>query len=171
MCCLVNHVLSVSGSASAWWLFLKKMHLGIQGWEQNRCWTYPIWNESCSLLLLPGWAPHRAVSAWLNMSIYTHLAPLMRANLPWTDFGTPWNLISSLLKPWTVFQGFWLPFLSMQSTFLSTAGAPCVGADGSCGAKGHKSARWCPGDCGGLCLLPASQRNTDYYRFDTKILQ
>lgn len=35
----------------------------------------------------PPWlTPHSAVSAWLNMSIYTHLAPLMRANLPWIDF-------------------------------------------------------------------------------------
>lgn len=38
---------------------------------------YPIWKGAAALLLLPHRAP-AVLSAWLNMSIYTYLAPLTR---------------------------------------------------------------------------------------------
>lgn len=102
---------------------------------------------------LPGWAPHRAVSAWLNMSIYTYLAPLMRANLPLIDF---WHFRGILFLPVEAFNCL-KDFICLSS--------PCR-ADLSAVLMlsvllqiSHRSARWPrQGGWGGSCLITASQK-------------
>lgn len=61
----------------------------------------------------------------------------------------------------------------MQSSSVSTADALCVIADGNCGARGTDQAGDAGlGDCGGMCLLTASQRNADSYsRVELMILK
>lgn len=125
--------------------FFFKMHLGIQSWEQNRCWFIPSGRGAASLLLLPSLSsPQCCVCLTEHVHLYLFSTTDKIANLRLIDFWHSQLHSILFLLCWS----FWrfkdliylfFPHGATLSQFRAgTADAFCVLANGNCGAKCHK---------------------------------